>query len=254
MAPWYGNAFCITGPLWGESSQRASDTLIGQWCRALMFPLFFGQNSQVWSATPWCPCNVTVMRYVHRKNGYHISTKLQSNAVSHWQGANLESALHMFHTGLSAKLAAASQTVLHFSDVSVMESGWGLGAFLRCWPTSTMWAAHFNIFMDNPIFSNLGLCAVCWARFMCHYELGSTSVGHPFSFLNSSWGLTGGKHYQKITIALFRFALQNFTIPGYFPYIVFYSCLFCLLSSGLFVIAVCGSISVQATSLGLALL
>ena len=34
-------------------------------------------------------------------------------------------------------------------------------------------------------------------------------VGHPSSFLNSSWDLTGGKHYQKITITIFRFVLQE---------------------------------------------
>ena len=87
---------------------------------------------------------------------------------------------------------------------------------------------HHRGCLNNPIISNLGLCAVCWAHFMCHYELWPTSVGHPFSFLNtcSSWGLTGGKHYQK---EVFRFVLQNFTIPAYFPYILFYSCLFSLL-------------------------
>ena len=100
------------------------------------------------------------------------------------------------------------------------------------WPPSTMWAGagSINLFMatiprgclkNNPIFSNLGLCAACWAHFMCHHELWPTSVGHPFSFLNSSWGLTGGKHHQKITIAIFRFVLKNFTIPSYFPYIYF---------------------------------
>ena len=72
--------------------------------------------------------------------------------------------------------------------------------------------------LNNPIFSNLGLCAACWAHFMCHHELWPTSVGHPFSFLSSSWGLTGGKHYQKNIITIFRFVLQNFTIPGYIPY------------------------------------
>ena len=132
--------------------------------------------------------------------------------------------------------------------------GWGLGAFLRWWPPSTMWAGPLSFYghhrgcLNNPIFSNLGLCAACWAHFMCHHELWPTSLGHPFYFLNSSWGLTRGKHYQKITIGIFRFVLQNFTIPGYFPYILFYSCLFSFFSSGWFVIAVCGSISVQGTS------
>ena len=113
----------------------------------------------------------------------------------------------------------------------------------------------FNLFMANtggvwiiPSFLIWGYVLSVEHIFMCHHELWPTSVGHPFSFLNSSWGLTGGKHYQKITIAIFRFVLQNFIIPGYFPYILFYSCLFSLLSSGWFVIAVCGSISVQGTS------
>ena len=109
---------------------------------------------------------------------------------------------------------------------------WGdgrrLGAFLRWWPPSAMWAGplifhgHHRGCLDNPIFSNLRLGAACWAHFVCHHELWQTPVGHPFSFLNSSWGLTGEKHYQKITIAIFRFVLKIFITPGYFPYILFY--------------------------------
>ena len=34
--------------------------------------------------------------------------------------------------------------------------------------------------------------------------------------------LAGRKHNQKITIPVFRLVLQNFAIPGYFPYILFY--------------------------------
>ena len=49
---------------------------------------------------------------------------------------------------------------------------------------------------------------------MCHHELWPTSVSHPFSSLNSSSGCGGGKHYQKITIPIFRLVLQNFAIPG----------------------------------------
>ena len=40
--------------------------------------------------------------------------------------------------------------------------------------------------------------------FQCHHELRPTPVSHPFSSLNSSLGLAGGKHYQKITIPVFR--------------------------------------------------
>ena len=81
--------------------------------------------------------------------------------------------------------------------------------------------------------------------FMCHHELWPTSVSHPFSFLNSSLGLAREKHYQKIIIPIFRLFIQHFAIPGYFPYILFYCYLFSLLSSGWFVIAVCGSVSVR---------
>ena len=37
MASWNGNAFCITGPLWGEfTSQQWLPFTMGQWCRALI--------------------------------------------------------------------------------------------------------------------------------------------------------------------------------------------------------------------------
>ena len=59
-----------------------------------------------------------------------------------------------------------------------------------------------------------GLCAACWAHFMCHHELWPTSVSHPFSFLDSSLRLAGGKYYQEITIPIFRLVRQTFAIPG----------------------------------------
>ena len=127
----------------------------------------------------------------------------------------------------------------------------GGGAVLRWWPPSAMWAGPFIFYchqqgwLNNSIFSNLGLCAACWAHFMCHHELWPTAVGQPFYFLNSSWGLTGGKYYRKTTIPIFRHVFQNFAIPGCFPNIIFYCSHFSSLSSGWFVIAVCGSISVR---------
>ena len=144
---------------------------------------------------------------------------------------------------------------LHFSrDDSLVPHGWGLGAFLRWWPPSTMWFSPLIYLWpppgmsNNSFFSNFGLCAACWVCFMCRHELWLTSVSHPFSSLISSLGFARGKHYQKITIPIFRLVLQNFTIPGCFLYILFCRYLFSLLSSGWFVIAVCGSISVQGTS------
>ena len=80
---------------------------------------------------------------------------------------------------------------------------------------------------------------------MCHHKLWPTSVGHPSSFLNSSFGLVGGKYYQIIAIPIWRLVLQNFAIPGYFRYILFHCYLFPLLSSGWFIVAVCGFISVR---------
>ena len=66
----------------------------------------------------------------------------------------------------------------------------------------------FNLFMAttrgylNPSFWILGLCAACWARFMCHHELWPTSVSHPFS-LNSYLGFAAGNTTRKLlTISL----------------------------------------------------
>ena len=66
--------------------------------------------------------------------------------------------------------------------------------------------ANKSGFVPDYTLLNLGLCAACWARSMCHHELWPISVSHPFSFLNnnSSLGLVGAKHYQKITIPILR--------------------------------------------------
>ena len=130
---------------------------------------------------------------------------------------------------------------------------WVGGGFCKVVATFSHVGGSFNLFitttwggcLNNPIFSNLALFASCWAHVMCHHKLCSTSMSHLFS-LNTSWGLTGGNYYQKDTIlTILRLVLQNFAIPGCFPYILFYRYLFSLLSSGWFVIAVCGSISVR---------
>ena len=56
---------------------------------------------------------------------------------------------------------------------------------------------------------------------MCYHELWPTSVSHPFSILSQYlFSFTGGKHYQKITIPIFKLFLQNFAIQGNFPYIL----------------------------------
>ena len=70
-------------------------------------------------------------------------------------------------------------------------------------------------------------------------------MSHPFSSPNKSLGLLEENTNQKITIPIFRLVLQNFLIPGCFPYILFYRYLSSLISSDWFVIADCGSISVK---------
>ena len=95
--------------------------------------------------------------------------------------------------------------------ISFQLSGWVLGAFLGWWPPSAMWVGPLIFLwpppgcLNNPIFSNLRLSATFWAHFLCHRELRPTSVGHHFSFLNSSWGLTEGKHYYHVTFLIFFF-------------------------------------------------
>ena len=94
---------------------------------------------------------------------------------------------------------------------------------------------------NNPIFSNLGLCAAHWACFMCwsqNHKLWPTSLSHPFSSLNSSLGLAGGKHYQKITILILKTCFSNFCFSRLlFLYsVLFFLHVFSLLSSGWVVI------------------
>ena len=167
-----------------------------------------------------------------------MSCMLSTFHVSSWIVANKsESSFSFLNSSLgyaTRKLLSLSLDLLKILLCQVAFLGWGLGAFLRWWPPSAMWAGPLIFYgrhrgcLNNPIFLNLGLCAACWAHFMCHQELWPTSVSHPFPFLNSSLGLAGRKHYQKISLPIFRLVLQNFAIPGYFPYILFNCYLFSL--------------------------
>ena len=120
-------------------------------------------------------------------------------------------------------------------------------AFLRLWPPSTMWAGpliflgHHQGCLNNPFFSYLGIYAARWAHYMCHHELRTTSVSCPFSSINSSLSLAGETYYHKINIPIFRLVLQNFGLPGCFPFILCYQYLFSLLFSGWVVFAACDS-------------
>ena len=75
--------------------------------------------------------------------------------------------------------------------------GWGVSKVVA---TFNHVGGSFNLFMATTwdvriiqSFSNLGLCAACWARFICHHELWPAAVSHPFSSLNSSLGFAWEK-------------------------------------------------------------
>ena len=79
---------------------------------------------------------------------------------------------------------------------------------------------HFcqSWYLNNSIYSNLGLCALL-RTFHVPSRIVANISGPSLPFSLALGGLTGVKRYQKVTIAIFRFVLQNCIIPGYFPYI-----------------------------------
>ena len=106
----------------------------------------------------------------------------------------------------------------------------GEGVCLTCGIIGVWMIDKIKLFTTIYIWDYL-LCSFCNISQLCiehHHEFWPTSVGHPFSFLNSSRGLTGGKQYQKITIAIFTFVLQNFIFQAFFLYILSYHYLFSL--------------------------
>ena len=112
----------------------------------------------------------------------------------------------------------------------------GGGGFSDVVATFSQVGRSFNILWPPPVVSkqsHLFEFGVLFWMYVEHIPMSSqivVNISGPsllfFSIALDSWGLSGGKHYQKVTIAIFRFVLQNFTIPGYFPYILFCSCLF----------------------------
>ena len=125
--------------------------------------------------------------------------------------------------------------------------GWGLGAFLKWWPPSTMWAGPLIFLWPPPGVSEYS--HIFKFGFMCYmlstFQMSSRIVANisgPFLFLNSSWGLTGGKYFLEITIAfdlLFKILLFQVTFLIFFSIAILSPYFFW------FVIAVCGSISVR---------
>ena len=132
----------------------------------------------------------------------------------------------------------------------------GVGDFSKVVATFSHMDGSFNLFMATTGDVWLMPSFLIW-DYVLHVEHVSCVITNcvqhqwvipSFSSLNSSLGFAGRKHYQEITVPTLRLVLQNFATPSCFTYVLFYSCLFSLLSSGLFVIAVWGSISVQGTS------
>ena len=95
----------------------------------------------------------------------------------------------------STNMATRAWLSLDATDLSFSTNGgggWGLGGYHQ----PGMWVLlsfkrHHRACLNNPSFSNLGLCAACWALFMCLHELWPTSVSHLSSFLNIALGLAG---------------------------------------------------------------
>ena len=132
-------------------------------------------------------------------------------------------------------------------SISYIRSGWGLGFFLRWWPSSVMWTGSLIYYGHSKWYHlfKFGVMCCMLSTFHVSSQIVANISEPSLLFLNSFLGLAGRKHYQKITTPIFRLVLQNFAIPGYFSYILFYRYLYPLLSLGWFVIAVCGSISVR---------
>ena len=131
----------------------------------------------------------------------------------------------------------------NLQDGCNMAHGWRLGScskffhgFNHVGGSFNLFKGHHRVYPNNPIFSNLGLCAACWAYFMCHHELWPTSIAP-----NSSLDLAGQKRkIQHVSSDLF-FKILLFQVA----FLLFYHYHFSLLSSGWFVIAVCSSISIR---------
>ena len=94
--------------------------------------------------------------------------------------------------------------------------------------TSNHVGGSFNLFMATTGYVRIILSFRIW-DYVLHVEHISCVITYcdqhrwAFSFLNSSFGLALGKYYQKISIPIFRFILQNFTFPGCFNFLKLFS-------------------------------
>ena len=111
--------------------------------------------------------------------------------------------------------------------------GGGGGGFPTVVATFNHVSESYHFFMATPgdvwIMPSFLIWVMCCilSTFHVSSRIVSNISEYSFSSLNSSLGLTGEKHYQKI-IPIFRLILQNFAFPGCFLYILFYRYLFSL--------------------------
>ena len=115
-------------------------------------------------------------------------------------------------------------------------------------PSRDVW----TIILSFWVWGYMWLCAACWVHFMCHHKLWLTSVTHPFPLSIALKALLEKNITRKLPSLSLDVFLKNLLFQFFFPYIlchpiISHQLLKSILSSSWFVIAVCGSISAQAT-------
>ena len=138
-----------------------------------------------------------------------------------------------------------------FSIVFTDHNGLCWSYTFRWWPLSTLWVDPFIFSSDAG--RDVWITPSSWFVVMCcmliTFHVSSWIVTNisESSLLFSQYSLRfcWKQTHRKYSVPIFGFVLQNFA-DG-FPYILCFSYHFVLLSSGWFVIVVCGSTSVQGT-------
>ena len=109
--------------------------------------------------------------YVGEDNDINVKVMITQLVWTIWTSLSAvrKRLLNLTTHSLTYSLAAVVclQNFGHFDKLSML-SGWGLGLFLILWwSPSTTWAGllifpyHHQGCLNNPMFSNLGLCAAC---------------------------------------------------------------------------------------------
>ena len=199
--------FHITGPLWGQSTGHWWIPLTkGQWCGGITGPLW-GESTSDGSS--------------------HIGPVIWSFDV-------------FFFLSLNKLLIKQPSCWL-----------WaGVGGFSKVVATFNHVVGSFNLFMaaTGDVWITSSFRIWDYVLHVEHLSCVITNCGqHQWvipSPLNSSLGLTGGKHYQKITIPILDLFLKIYhsRVPSLYSFLLLS---FLLTFSGWFVIVVCGSISVR---------